>query len=427
MSTQGRISALIASLFLTWTGAAMTSVGAALLLVDRFGLGVQAGTALAVQVLPNVLLGPFVGDLVSRRAPRMLAIGSSLLAALLVLAYPVVRTPGQAQLVALLTGLAVLPGIPARMALRSALVPLAAQHRFSGQVVAAERLALVAGPLAAGLLAARLGYPAVFYGEAVLAAGAALLLLRTPDAPFPAAALPSLGWRGPYLRAAALLRGSRLLSAYTVTAATYSIGIGMRRLALPALAVLLTGSAGPELGVLTAALAAGGAAGGLLLGRWPPGRPERWYLRLSVLEGAGWALLLLVPGIPGTTLVLGAIGAGEGAATALFFSRVQELVPAAEIGRYFAVLSPVTDAAVVAGLLLAGSFGGPQLGRWGLLAIAVLVAAPVVGTPALVRAARELRPDGRLPGPVPGQPVPQPGPDGGPLGVGDREDDGVPQ
>ncbi|WP_175484006.1 MFS transporter [Modestobacter sp. DSM 44400] len=172
---------LLASLFLTWTGFALTSVGAALLLVDRFGLGVTTGTALAVQVLTNVLVGPLVGDLVSRRAPRSLAIGSSLTGGLLVLGYPAAHTPGQAQLVAFLTGLAVLPGIPARMALRSALVPAASQHRVSGQMVAAERLALVLGPLAAGLLAARLGYPAVFYGEAVLAAAAAALLLRTPS------------------------------------------------------------------------------------------------------------------------------------------------------------------------------------------------------------------------------------------------------
>ncbi|SDY07761.1 hypothetical protein SAMN05661080_02231 [Modestobacter sp. DSM 44400] len=162
----------------------------------------------------------------------------------------------------------------------------------------------------------------------------------------------------------------------------------MRRLALPALAVLLTGRAGPELGVLTAALAAGGAAGGLLLGRLAPARPERWYLLLSAMEGAGWALLLLVPSYPGTVVLLALVGAGEGAATALFFSRVQELVPSAEVGRYFSVLSPVTDAAVVAGLLLAATFGGPRLASWGLVTIAVLVVLPVLLTPALVRAAR---------------------------------------
>jgi MFS family permease len=378
---------LLASLLLTWAGFAMTSVATALLLVDRFGLGVGSGIALALQVAPNVLFGPLVGDLVSRRSPRALAIGSSLLSGLVVLAYPLTSTPGQAQLVSVVAGLTVLPGIPARMALRATAVPPERQHAFSGQVVAVERIALVLGPLLAGGLVAAAGYQVVFYGETVLAVLAAALLLRTP-AP-PTAEVESIGprWFGPYARAAQLFRRRPLLTGYTVTATIYSVGIGVRRLALPALAVLLTGTAGAALGVMTAALAVGGVLGGITLGRVAVARPERWYLGLSLAEGAAWGALALTPGLPATIAVLVVVGLGEGAATALFFSRVQELVPQAAIGRYFSLLSPVADAAVVGGLLLASSAGGANLARWGPVAIGLLVAVPAVICPALLRAA----------------------------------------
>jgi hypothetical protein len=89
-----------------------------------------------------------------------------------------------------------------------------------------------------------------------------------------------------------------------------------------------------------------------------------------------------------TVVVLVAIGLGEGGSTALFFSRVQELVPPDEVGRYFSVLSPVTDGPIVGGLLLASLPGGGDLARWGQLAIALVVAVPVALCPALVRAAR---------------------------------------
>jgi MFS family permease len=386
----GAARRLLASLLLTWTGLAMTSVATALLLVDRFGLGVGSGVALAVQVTPNVLLGPLVGDLVSRRSPRALAVGSSLVSGLVVLAYPQATSPAQAQLVSLLAGLAVLPGIPARMALRSAAVTPESQHRFSGQVVAVERVALVLGPLLAGGLVAAAGYEVVFYGETVLAVLAAVLLLRTPEPPAPDREPSRSGrrWLGPYARAGRLFRRRPLLTAYTVTATTYSIGIGVRRLALPALAVLLAGAAGAELGVMTAALAVGGVLGGVALGRVPVARPERWYLALAVAEGVAWSVLARAPAFPATLVVLVVIGLGEGASTALFFSRAQELVPAGEIGRYYSLLSPVTDAAVVGGLLLASLAGGADLARWGPVAIGLLVAVPVVLCPALLRAAR---------------------------------------
>jgi hypothetical protein len=49
---------------------------------------------------------------------------------------------------------------------------------------------------------------------------------------------------------------------------------------------------------------------------------------------------------------------------------------------------PVTHAAVVGGLLLASLAGGPDLARWGPVAIGVPVAVPVVLYPALQRAVR---------------------------------------
>jgi len=229
---------LVASLTLTYTGIAMTSVGATLLLIARFGVGLATGSALAIQVIPSVLLAPFVGELISKFNPRRIAVLSSLLAAATVSCYPLAHRPWVAQLIALVTGICLLPGIPARMALRRLLIPESKQHVSSGRIVAGERMALVAGPLLAGLIAANYGYVYIFFCEAGLALLAAIPLtgVLVPKQERTQIVEPRR-WTAPWTKAARLFVQDRLITEYTYTGVAYCVGIGIRRLALPAVAI----------------------------------------------------------------------------------------------------------------------------------------------------------------------------------------------
>ena len=61
---------LALSLFTLRLGATMTAVGLPLLVLERYGSGLQAALTLALELLPNVLFGAVVGDLVDRGDPR---------------------------------------------------------------------------------------------------------------------------------------------------------------------------------------------------------------------------------------------------------------------------------------------------------------------------------------------------------------------
>ncbi|WP_141692835.1 MFS transporter [Leifsonia xyli] len=193
-------------MLLTQVGSAMTAVAAVLLLVDRFGLGIESGLALALQVLPNVLLGPLVGDLVSTRDPRKIAVSSSLASAVVVMLYPLATTPALASLVAVLVGVVGLPAISSRMALRASVIPDAMQQQASGYIVATERLGLVMGPLVATIIATATDYTYIFYFEAVLALASAGLVFTLPR--------PEVGTTAPQRRRTRTGIHERLMSPY---------------------------------------------------------------------------------------------------------------------------------------------------------------------------------------------------------------------
>jgi len=391
---QRRLSTLVASLFLTQLGAAMTAVAAVLLLVDRFGIGVESGVALALQVAPNVLLGPVVGDLVSKRDPRKVAVASSLASALVVMLYPLATTPAFASVVAVLIGVAGLPAISSRMALRASVIPEALQQQASGYIVAAERLGLVLGPLVATLIATAGNYTYIFYFEAVLASisGALILTLPRPAMSTPTQQARTAGWAGrlagPYRRAWALVRSDRLILEYTISGVLYSVGIGAQRLLLPAMLVVTLRTSQDQLGLLIAALAAGGIVGGLAVGRFRISSPARWYVAITLAEVPLWLATFVSPNVGVLVLLLALLGVLEGSGIAIYFTEIQRRIPGDQIGRYFSLMSPSVDVAIVAGvlaisivpeasvpvvgtLLVAGAAGLPFLLLWRLVAEAV--------------------------------------------------------
>ncbi len=393
-ASKSRLNMLIASLFLAQLGAAMTTVAAVLLLVDRFGIGIESGIALALKVAPNVILGPVVGDLVSTKDARKVAVASSLASALVVMLYPFATTPAFAYVVSVLIGVTGLPAISSRMALRASVVPEALQQQASGYIVAAERLGLVLGPLLAAAIATVGNYTYIFYVEAFVAvvSGALILALPKPIVSEPTRRETVTGWVrqivGPYRRALALVRSDRLILEYTISAVLYSVGVGAQRLLLPALLVLTLRTSQDQLGLLIAALAAGGVAGGLVVGRMRIDSPARWYVVITLLEVPLWLATLLSPNVAVLVLLLVLLGVLEGSGAAIYFTEIQRRIPGDQIGRYFSIMSPAADTAVVVGLLaisivpdasvalvgtllVAGAAGLPFLLLWRLVQDAV--------------------------------------------------------
>lgn len=391
------IGGLVLSLFVTQVGTAMTAVGAALLLVDRFGIGPETGLALAIQVVPNILLGPFVGELVTRWDPRVVAVASSAASATAVMAYPFAVTPQQAQIVALVVGLAVLPGIPSRMALRAFIVSKQDQQRVSGYIVAGERLALVLGPLVATLVSQMWGYSSVFYLEAVFAVFAGSVLFTLPPTKRPRQDKEREGRRAfspayVFKSSVQLVIVDRIVGEYTLTAVVYSVAVGFRRLVLPALALVGLRHDPHDLGLLLAALALGGIVGGLLVGKVKDEAAAAWYVGLTLIEALLWLVPLLMQSLEAAVVSLVLVGLCEGATTAVFFTQIQKRVDSREIGRYFSLLSPLTDAAIVGGLLLATSLKPPTLAWLGPAFIAACIGVPLTLCWRMLRdAARGLR------------------------------------
>jgi len=66
---------------------------------------------------------------------------------------------------------------------------------------------------------------------------------------------------------------------------------------------------------------------------------------------------------------------------------VQELLKPKELGRYFSLMSPLTDASIAVGVLVASALGMSQLSDRGALLIAVLIGIPFLVCRSIVRGA----------------------------------------
>jgi MFS family permease len=388
---------LVLSIFFVQAGSSMTSVGLTLLLVHRFGLGAATGVTLALGVVPNIVLGPLAGEIVSRYNVPRVAIGSTLVGGTLVLLYPLAGHPWVAQLVAVSVGLATLPGIPARMALRNTLIPPGEQARTSGRIVSGERLAVVIAPVICAVITSVARYEYIFVAECLFALTSSALLLGLSSAHQFAvgagerpgvdaiAAPASWGLRRIIGQSCQAVTASTVVRLYTFTAMAYSVAIGARRVLLPALVLERFDARSVSYGAMVAAIAVGGVLGGSLARQLAAAGAGRSYLALSATEAALWATLLAVSEFWVTLGILVVIGFCEGTATAIFLTNVQALVPSQHIGRYFAVLSPATDLCVVLGLVATTSVRLGSTVTTGLVVSVACIGLPLLACSPLAR------------------------------------------
>lgn len=393
------LAQLTLSLFMMSTGAGMTAVALPLFVAGRYGWGIEAGLALGIRLLPNILLGSIAGELVSRFDPRRVIFVSSLLGATFVASIPATTTLWHIHTLSLLLGFTSMLGTPAVMALRSQVIPAGREMQGNSVLVTTERLTFFLGPAAVAPIMLLAGIGWVFVADALVVVAAAVSLLGLPIVVREPSHLPSetpepVAVSAKQLQIAAafsatrrfivrsptemigILRNDRVILALTLTAFSYVLAAGLGHMFL----VNMDQSRFSGTGLFASALAAMGAGG--VLGALAGGRLRfhaGWlYVLANVVEGLCWLAMPVAP--TSWVVVLLAFGTGvlESVAMVVFLAEVQKRIPDAHVGRYYALLTPMTDAFLAIGIV-GGTPVAAGLGlHWSGTAIFLLMAVPVL-------------------------------------------------
>lgn len=389
LRSNSALARLVASMFAYRLGGAITTVALPLYVIQHYGLGLNAGLALGARLLPNILLGVFVGNLVDRFQPRRVAIVAALASAAVVGAIPFTTAIWQLQALSFAAGVVYMFGYPARLALRPLVMPEGSEAQGNSLMVTAERTTTLLGPAMAGPIIAFAGLNLLFGFEALTAVVAAVLMLGLPDRPAERAAPAEDRTGGAWARMKSMLsegtgtllmivRRDRMLRGLTITSFTYvaAVAVGQVFLAKYSLSHF-TGIEG-GVGYLVAAMGAGGVIGGLLAGRLGALHQGRLYFWGNVLEGLCWLALPVAGFFPAALALIFLAGMFESVATVVYFAEAQKRLPSRYSGRFYGVFIPLTDVFVLLGTIAAG----PAVGHWGVgwtaLLICLLIAAPVV-------------------------------------------------
>ncbi|MFF4457523.1 MFS transporter [Streptomyces goshikiensis] len=399
---------LVGSLFILELGSAMTTVGLPLLVMQRYGLGLEVGFTLAARFLPNILLGALAGQIVDRYDPRRVAMFAALGSGLVVALFPLTTAMWQIQLLALAIGVGYMFSFPATMALRPQVIPQGSELEGNGLIVTAERVPKLIGPALAGPIAAGLGIGWLFCAEAATAVAAAALLLRLPLYERPAAEAPSapaapaesaapaagaarpgpagLRWLAAWARALAggarelvhMVKDDGRLSSLTVTAFTYMVALGLGRTFLAAYSLEEFEGVPAMLGYLLAAMGLGGACGALLTARLR-GWNQGWvYILGNALEGVCWIALIWTGSWVVALALLFVAGVFESIASVVYFAEVQKRLPTQLTGKYYATLVPLSDVFLVGGTVAGGLLVGVAGIGWSAALVGLAMAVPVL-------------------------------------------------
>lgn len=350
-------------LTLAWAALVLAGSGYQIgLLVVAFRSGGQrdVAIALAVQILPPALIGPFtsvLGDRVARvplmvsvDAVRCLCTGAVALA---------VASGGSLALVLVLGAPGALCSTTYGPAVRGLLPSLARepQELTAANVVESgiEHAGLLVGPGLAGLILAVAGPEWTFAGSAVMFAlsGLAVAGLRR-GRERPRSTGVRSGWRVElFAGVSAVARDGRLKLLVGLYAAVAVAG-GALQVFTVVIAHRLAGLGDPGVGELTAVVGVGGLLGTVAVAGVATRRRLSVVVALAFgLWGGGLALIGLVPAravaFPGLVLV----GIGNVAGDVGLVTLLQRIVPEEVVSRVFGLLQSVMAMAVVLGALVA--------------------------------------------------------------------------
>ncbi|MGQ4332366.1 MFS transporter [Streptomyces hayashii] len=384
---------LASSLFAVRLAAVVTSVALPLLVIHRYGVGLDSGLTAALELLPNFLFGPFAGEIVDRRNPRTIAAVCALVGAPIVALFPFTHSLWQIQLLGLASGLTYTAGVPARMALRGQAI--AKGHELSGNslLVLAQRLPTLIGPAAAAL-AVQIGYSAVFVANAVVCLSAALLVIRVPLRPDEPAeqgshsppvarnivakvfkqSLPELGRS---------IGGNPGLAALTVIGCTYMFSsYGMGKFFLAGFSAHYYSRDGSFFGYLVAAMGLGAVAGSVLAPRFRKFRQGVVFVACGLVESLAWSSYAVQHNRIVALSAAAVVGICESVGAVVYYSEIQTRLPDRLVGRYFSFYIALGDGlnvlgSMTIGIVVSSSVSSGALLTAGAVCIPLLVLCPL--------------------------------------------------
>jgi hypothetical protein len=249
-----------------------------------------------------------------------------------------------------------------------------------------DSLATLGGPVAAAVLLAVSGPAAVF---AVCAAAsmlaASLMVGLAYDAP-PRARVAAGGGHG-MLQGFATIAADRRLALITGLGFVQTFTRGCLTVFSVVVAIELLRTGDPGVGVLTAAVGAGGVLGSMLaFGLVGRGRLALWFGVGIALFGAPLAVIGIVPGRAAAIVLLGLVGIGNALIDVGGFTLLARLADETVLARMFAGFEAILTLGVAAGALLTPPIVDLLGVRPALVAVGLLAPAAVaVSWPALRR------------------------------------------
>lgn len=365
-------------------GNAMVTLAIPWLILERTGSAAFAGVVLAVSSLSPLLLAPFGGWHVDHIGRRAVSVGSDILSALSVTAFPIVAwlfglSGPVILLLALLGALFDPAGYTARKALLTDAARAAGvdQQQLNGIHDGVFSIGWVVGPALGAWLIAGFGVLHTFWAAAALF----IALLRIGDLGQAARAdraVAALSGRAGVMRGFEVLWEDRVLrmltTAYLIIAAIY----------LPTESIVLATyfealGEPASLGFVISMLAAGATIGAFGYG-WLSARLSRPMILRVTLVGTAVSILpmALLPPVPWLAAAGFCLGLFWGPRNPLVTTLIQQRVPADEQGRVISVQLSAFYAAPPFGMLLTGL----AVERWGVadtyLALGVTLAATVL-------------------------------------------------
>jgi MFS family permease len=323
----------------------------------RDGGVVAVGAVTGARMAAAALLAPFLAPLADRvRRERVLACVALIRAATLGCVAAVIAAGGPA---AATYGLAVVATVaqalyrPAHSALLPGLCTSPQQLTSANAVRGTlDSLATLGGPAAAAVLLAASGPAAVFAACAAASLWAGLLVVALPyDAP-PRAEVAGGGGRE-ILRGFATIAGDRGLVLITTLGVVQTITRGCLTVFAVVVAIELLHTGDPGVGVLNAAVGAGGVLGSILaFGLVRRGGLAAWFGVGIALFGAPLAVIGVVPEQATAIVLLGLVGVGNALIDVGGFTLLARLTDETVLARMFAGFEAILTLGVAAGGLL---------------------------------------------------------------------------
>lgn len=346
-------------------GSALVQFALVWYVTKQTGSAAVLATATTAALLPNILLGPFVGALVDRWNRKLVMIIADLVVALATVVLAMLFATGAIQIwhiVAILltrSAAGVFQG-PARIAATTLMVPKEHLSRLGGINQAVDGMITVFSPALGALLLELLPMQGVLAVDIITAAIAIALLIFFVRVPQPKNK-PKADKVTPRSLMADVREGIRYIVTWPglflmiMMASLLNMFLAPGANLLPLHVTTFFGKGAQELAWLQAAMGIGGIVGGLLLGIWGGFRRRVWTVLMGILGiGAGMLIFGLIPANRYiiSLIFMGMVGFMASISNGSFGPLLQTKVPPEVQGRVFMLLSSLTMAMMPIGLFL---------------------------------------------------------------------------